>query len=63
MVRDCKKVSCSIDCSVDSLTALDHAADFAKQGEGQLILTTVAQTALCSAFTIRQEKEAGGEQT
>lgn len=50
MARAFKKVLCPIDFSADSLTALDYAADFARQGNGQLILLHVVDNPLTDFY-------------
>jgi hypothetical protein len=50
MARPFKTVLCPIDFSTDSLTALDYAADFAKQSEGQLILMHVVDNPLTDFY-------------
>jgi nucleotide-binding universal stress UspA family protein len=50
MARPFQTVLCPIDFSTDSLTALDYAADFAKQSEGQLILMHVVDNPLTDFY-------------
>lgn len=50
MARQFKKVLCPIDFSTDSFTALDYAADFARQGDGQLILMHVVDNPLTDFY-------------
>src|SRR5262249_58227373 len=50
MTRQFKKVLCPIDFSTDSFTALDYAADFARQSEGQLILIHVVDNPLTDFY-------------
>ncbi|MEW6106202.1 MAG: universal stress protein [Bacillota bacterium] len=50
MARQFKKVLCPIDFSADSYTALDYAADFARQGNGQLILMHVVDNPLTDFY-------------
>ncbi|MCS6926889.1 MAG: universal stress protein [Candidatus Binatia bacterium] len=50
MARSFKKVLCPIDFSADSLTALDYAADFARQGNGQLILLHVVDNPMTDFY-------------
>jgi len=50
MTRQFKKVLCPIDFSDDSFTALDYAADFARQYNGQLILVHVVDNPLTDFY-------------
>lgn len=50
MAKPFKKVLCPIDFSTDSFTALDYAADFARQSEGQLILMHVVDNPLTDFY-------------
>lgn len=50
MARQFKKILCPVDFSRDSLTALDYAADFARQNEGQLILLHVVDNPLADQY-------------
>jgi len=50
MTRRFKTVLCPVDFSADSLVALDYAADFAKQNEGQLILLHVVDNPLTDLY-------------
>jgi nucleotide-binding universal stress UspA family protein len=50
MARQFKKVLCPIDFSNDSFTALDYAADFARQSNGQLILIHVVDNPLTDFY-------------
>jgi nucleotide-binding universal stress UspA family protein len=50
MSRKLKKILCPIDFSNDSLTALDYAADFARQNEGQLLLLHVVDNPLADQY-------------
>lgn len=50
MAKQFKKVLCPIDFSTDSFTALDYAADFARQSEGQLILMHVVDNPLTDFY-------------
>ena len=50
MARKFKEVVCPLDFSADSLVALDYAADFAKQNEGQLILLHVVDNPLTDLY-------------
>ncbi len=50
MARQFKKVLCPIDFSSDSFTALDYAADFARQGNGQLILMHIVDNPLTDFY-------------
>jgi nucleotide-binding universal stress UspA family protein len=63
MTRKFKKVLCPVDFSTDSFTALDYAADFPKQNEGQLILLHVVDNghpvATDTVAELRNEQERG----
>lgn len=50
MARSFQKVLCPIDFSADSFAALDYAADFARQGNGQLILPHVVDNPLTDFY-------------
>jgi nucleotide-binding universal stress UspA family protein len=50
MARQFKKVLCPIDFSADSFTALDYAADFARQGNGRLILMHIVDNPLTDFY-------------
>jgi nucleotide-binding universal stress UspA family protein len=50
MARKLKKILCPVDFSDDSLTALDYAADFARQNDGQLILLHVVDNPLADQY-------------
>jgi len=50
MARQFKKVLCPIDFSTDSFTALDYAADFARQSNGQLVLMHVVDNPLTDFY-------------
>jgi universal stress protein A len=55
MARQLKKILCPVDFSNDSFTALDYAADFARQNQGQLILLHVVDNPLADQYgPIRQ---------
>jgi nucleotide-binding universal stress UspA family protein len=50
MARSFKKVLCPIDFSTDSFTAIDFAADFARQSNGQLTLLHVVDNPLTDFY-------------
>jgi len=50
MARQLKKVLCPIDFSPDSFTALDYAADFARQSNGQVTLMHVVDNPLTDFY-------------
>ena len=50
MTRKFKKVLCPIDFSADAFTALDYAAEFTRQNDGQLILLHVVDNPLTDLY-------------
>jgi nucleotide-binding universal stress UspA family protein len=50
MLRKLKKILCPIDFSDDALAALDYAADFARQNDGQLILLHVVDNPVADLY-------------
>jgi nucleotide-binding universal stress UspA family protein len=50
MTRKLKKILCPIDFSDDALAALDYAADFARQNDGQLILLHVVDNPVADLY-------------
>jgi nucleotide-binding universal stress UspA family protein len=50
MTRKLQKVLCPIDFSVDSFTALDYAADFVRQNNGQLVLLHIVDNPLTELY-------------
>lgn len=50
MPRNIKTVLCPIDFSADAYNALDYAADFARQGNGRLILLHVVDNPLTEMY-------------
>jgi nucleotide-binding universal stress UspA family protein len=51
MARPFKKIVCPVDFSDSSLAALDYAAEFARQNDGQLILLHVIENPLADQYS------------